>query len=169
MARLLGLNHKIARPPRVREPGRRGKGSLLRIDQDAVVDEDDEVVLAVAGHVGHDGFARFGEIGAAAAEGALLEDLPAVGRDQLVAGVEDDEVEVVPGGFQEDQVLAAIVVQVAGDDVVEVAVLDGRFVAVEFGQVPDLAVERQAGDGVQAEEGDGVGLAGAEGDGLAGW
>ena len=72
--------------------------SLLGIDQDAVVDEDDEIVLAVTGHVGHGGFVRLREI-SAAAEGAFLEDLPAVGRHQLVAGVEHNEVKVVPGGL----------------------------------------------------------------------
>ena len=51
------------------------------------MDEDDEVILAVASDVGDLSFARLGEISAATTEGALLEDLPAVGRDQLVVGV----------------------------------------------------------------------------------
>ena len=34
------------------------------------MDQDDEVVLAVAGDIGDDGFAGFGEVAAAATEGA---------------------------------------------------------------------------------------------------
>ena len=130
------------------------------------MDEDDEVVLAVAGHVGHGGFAGLWEIAAATAEGALFKHLPPIGRNELAVGVEDDEVEVVPGGFEEDQVLATIVVQVPRDHVVEVTVLDGGLIAVELGQVPDLSAQRQAGNGVQTEEGDAIELADAEGDGL---
>jgi len=53
---------------------------LLRIDQDSVVDEDDEIVFAIAGHVRDSSFAWFGQITPAAAEGAFLEDLPAIRR-----------------------------------------------------------------------------------------
>ena len=47
------------------------------------MDEDDKVVLAVAGDIGHDSFTGLGEITAATTEGALFEDLPAVGPDRL--------------------------------------------------------------------------------------
>ena len=55
------------------------RGLLLRIDQDPVVDEDDEIVFAITGHVRDSSFAWFGQITAAAAESAFLEDLPAIG------------------------------------------------------------------------------------------
>ena len=112
------------------------------------MDDDDQVVLAVTGHIVHDGFARFDEIAPAPAEGALLEDRPAVGGNQFAVGVEDDQVEVVPGRLEEDQVLAAIPIQVAGDNISEVAVSNRGFLAVEFGQYPDVAVQGQAGNGI---------------------
>lgn len=36
------------------------RGSLLRINQNPVVDEHDQVVLFIAGHIGHGALARFG-------------------------------------------------------------------------------------------------------------
>ena len=83
--------------------------------------EHDEVVLSVAGHVCDGSFAGFGQITAAAAEGALLEDLPAIGRGQLVVRVENHQVQVIPSGLKEDQVLAAILVEVARNHIIGVS------------------------------------------------
>src|ERR1044071_9078660 len=126
--------------------------SLLLIHEDAVVDEDSEIVFAVAGEVGDNGFAGFGKIAATIAEGAFLEDLPAVGRDEFVVGVEDDEVEVVAGCLKKDKIFAAMVVQIAGDDIIEPGVFDGGFVAVKLGQFPDVAAEPEAAGGVETEK-----------------
>ena len=137
--------------------------AVRRIKFGGYIAPQQQVVLAVASHVSHHGLARFGKIRAAAAEGALLEDLPAVGRDQLVPGVEDHQVQVVLRSFKEYQVLAAIVVQVPGDHIRQVPVLDRRFVAVEFGQFPDLPCQRQARDGIQTHKRNRIGLAASEG------
>src|SRR5688572_28367914 len=72
---------------------------FLWIEEDAVVDDDDKVVFAVVREVGDERFARFGKFVAAAAEGALLEDLPTVGRHEVVRFLEGDEVEIVFAGF----------------------------------------------------------------------
>ncbi len=52
-------------------------------------------------------------------------------RHQLVLGAEADEVEIILGRFHENNVLAPGAGQVAGNLVVEKAVLDGRLVTVE--------------------------------------
>src|SRR5262245_19945300 len=79
------------------------KSLLLPVDEDAVVDEQGQVVLAVAGQVHNQGLARFALVGtAAAAEGALLEHLPAVGRLEFPIGLENDQVHMAAGGFEED-------------------------------------------------------------------
>ena len=132
------------------------------------MDEDDEVVLAVAGYIGNERLARFGGVAAAVAEGALLEDLPAVRGRELRRLVEGHDVEVVLRGFEEDEILAAVLVQVAGDDISEPTVLDGRLVAVQLSHVPDLAAEGQPRGGVQSEEGQSVWLARAESHGAEG-
>ena len=66
-------------------------------------------------------------------EAALFEDLPAVGGDQFVVGIEDHQVEVIPGGFEEYQVFAAIIVQVARNHIGQPPVFDWGFITVEFG------------------------------------
>src|SRR5579884_1727850 len=104
---------------------------LLRIYQNAVVDENNEVVLAVPGDIGHERFTRLWQIAAATAECPFFEHLPAVRRNKLAMRIEDDQVEIVLGRFEEHQVLPSVIVEVAGDDIVEMTVLDGRFVAVE--------------------------------------
>ena len=45
---------------------------------------NDQIVLFVAGDIGHERLARFGQGVGASAEGVLLEHLPAIGRDELV-------------------------------------------------------------------------------------
>ena len=109
------------------------------------MDEDDEVVLFIAGHVCDNRLARLGKIAATAAEGAFFEDLPAVGGYQFVVGIEDDEIQIIAGGFKKDQVFAAIVVQVAGDNIIEAAILDRSFIAVQLSEFPDLALQGQIG------------------------
>src|SRR5579884_2079107 len=76
---------------------------LLRVEQDVVVDDHHQIIFAVAGHVGHDGFARFGQGTGDAAEGVLFKDLPAEGGHQFVLGVEADDVQIIFGCFQEYQ------------------------------------------------------------------
>jgi len=66
------------------------------------VDQDGEVVFAVAGEVGDNCFARFGQVAAPAAKGAFLKNLPAVGRYELMLCTEDYEVEVVACRFEKD-------------------------------------------------------------------
>ena len=56
---------------------------FLRINQNPVMHEHDQVVLPVAGHVGHEGFAGFRHR-VHAAEGVRLEDLPAFAGHELV-------------------------------------------------------------------------------------
>ena len=119
------------------------------------MDDDDKVVFAVVGEVGDERFARFREFVAAAAEGAFLENLPTVRGNEIVRFFEGDEVEITLTGFEKDEVFAFVAVEIAGNDIVEVTVLDGSFVAVEFRELPDVAVELEPGDGVEAEEGDG--------------
>lgn len=77
--------------------------------------EHDQISLAVARHVGHDGFAGFEGIVAAGAKRALFKNLPAGGRDQLVRQFESHQVQVVLFRFQKDQVLAPIIVEIADD------------------------------------------------------
>ncbi len=48
------------------------------------MDEHDQVVFAVACHVRHQRFARFGHVASAAAEGPLFKNLPAVRRHRLM-------------------------------------------------------------------------------------
>jgi len=127
---------------------------LLGIEEDAVVDDDDKVVFAVVREVGDERFARFGKFVAAAAEGAFLEDLPAIRGDEVVRFFEGDEVEIAFAGFEEDEVFAFVTVEIAGNDVVEITILDRSFVAVQFSEFPDVAIELEPGDGVKAEEGD---------------
>src|SRR5688572_27174426 len=116
------------------------------------MDDNDEVVFAVIREVGDESFARFGKLVAAAAEGALLEDLPTVCGNEVVRLFEGDEVKVALAGFEEDQVFAFVAVEIAGNDVMEITVLDGSFVAVKFGEFPDLAIELEPGDGVEPEQ-----------------
>ena len=116
------------------------------------MDEDDEVVFVVARNIGNHGFARFRKIAATAAEGAFFEDLPAIGGDEFVMRIEDDEVEVVMRGFKKDEVFAAIAVEVSRNNVVEMGVLDWSFIAVEFGQFPGITGHGKPGDGIEAEE-----------------
>ena len=58
--------------------------SFLRINQDAVMHHHDQVVFFIAGDIGHERFARFGQGVRAPAEGVLLEHLPAIGGHELV-------------------------------------------------------------------------------------
>ena len=65
--------------------------SLLRINQNPVVNQHDEIVFPITGNVSHDCFPWLGQITAPAAEGFLFKNLPAIGRYQLVGAVEDDQ------------------------------------------------------------------------------
>ena len=89
-----------------------GALSLLRIDEDAVVDENDEVVLLVAGHVGHGAFARFGQRVLRAAKRVLLEHLPAVAGHQLAVFVERNEIEMVFRRLHKDELFASAAVRI---------------------------------------------------------
>ncbi len=80
--------------------------------------EDDQVVFTVAGDIRDQGFAGFGKITPAAAEGAFFKHRPAVGGHQFPAGIEHNEVQITPAGFQKNQILATIVVQIARNHVV---------------------------------------------------
>src|SRR2546430_14153090 len=84
--------------------------SLLRIDEDAVVDHHSQIVFAIAGEIGDDSFTRFGQIAAATAKSALLKYLPAIGRNQFVIGIEEDEIEIIFGGLKKHEIFAAIAV-----------------------------------------------------------
>src|ERR1043165_1750918 len=97
-------------------------GSLLRIDEYPVVDENDEVVLLVAGDVGDGGFAWLGQGVLGTAKSVLLEDLPAVAGNELAVRVKLDEVEIVLGRFHEDELFVTVAEQVAGDEVVQITV-----------------------------------------------
>ena len=138
---------------------------ILGIDDDAVVDEDEEVVLFVAGDIGHGGFAGFGDGVGGAAEGMLLKDLPSVARDELAILAEEDDIEIILGRFHEDDLFAAGAGEVAGDDIGQETVLDGCVVVIQLGQVPDVVGEGLPGDGILSKEGN---AGGAEGDGLDG-
>src|SRR6185437_2223778 len=52
--------------------------SLLRINQDAVMHQHNEVILSIASHIRHRRFARLGQIAPAIAERALFKNLPAI-------------------------------------------------------------------------------------------
>ena len=80
---------------------------LLRIDQNPIVNQDDQVVLVVARNVGNDRLAWLGQSAVSPTKSPLLEYGPAVGRNQLVKRIENDQIEVVPGGFKENQVPSA--------------------------------------------------------------
>jgi autotransporter-associated beta strand protein len=54
--------------------------------------------------------------GATLAEGALLEDLPAVGWNQLVRRLEGHQIHVGPGSLQEHQIPTPILIQLAADN-----------------------------------------------------
>src|SRR6185369_2639224 len=91
-------------PPR---QGCRSKlNSFLGINQNSIVDDDDQVILSVAGHIDDDCFAWFWGIPAAASEGALLEDLPPAGGHEAMRRFESDEIKIAFGGFEENQVFA---------------------------------------------------------------
>ena len=70
------------------------------------MDDDDEIVLLVAGDIDDEGFAWFAAVATAPAERALLEDLPAGRGDELPVLVVDDEVEVVLRGFEDPKIAA---------------------------------------------------------------
>src|SRR5439155_10016581 len=77
--------------------------SLLRINQNPVVHQDDQVVFAVTAYVCNQRFTWFGQVAASAAEGPFLKDLPPTGWGQLMRRLERHDVEIVLGGFQKDQ------------------------------------------------------------------
>lgn len=77
------------------------------------MNENDEIVFPLARHVGNEGFTRFSPVAPTVAEGALLEDLPAVRGREFGRLVESHDVEVVLRGFEEDEVFAPVLVQVA--------------------------------------------------------
>ena len=116
------------------------------------MNQDDQIVLAVAGHVGNEGLARLHVIVAAGTEGALFKHLPAIARHQLVRRGKTDQIQIVPDRFQKDQVFASVMVQVAGDDIGQMPVGNGRLVAVQFGQFPNLPAQGQGSHRVDAQE-----------------
>ena len=58
--------------------------SLLRINQNPVMHDHDEIVFLVAGHIGHERLARFGHGVVGSAKRVLLKNLPAVAGHELV-------------------------------------------------------------------------------------
>ena len=92
-----GRRHAIPPPGVVSSP-------FPGVEENAVVDDQEEVVAAVAGDVGDHRLPRFRNLVAALAEGALLKDRPAVARLQLVRRFEPDEIDVIPGGLQKHEV-----------------------------------------------------------------
>ena len=121
------------------------------------MDNDDQIVFLVAGDIDDQRFARLGLIAAPATKRSLFEDLPSRGRNEFAVRIKDDEVEIVFGGFEKDQVLASILVQIAGDDIMQLAVFDGSLVAIQFNEVPNIAAQGHPGDSVCAHERDAVG------------
>ena len=114
--------------------------------------EHDEVVLAVAGHVGHGAFARLGQRVLRAAKRVLLEHLPAVARHQLARRREVHHVEIVFRRLHKNKLLAPAAGEVAGNHVIEIAVLDGRVVIIQPRELPDIAAERQPRHGILSGE-----------------
>src|SRR4051794_8242875 len=114
------------------------------------MDQHDEIVLTVASQVRHDCFPRLRQFVAAIAESALFKYLPAIGRNQFMIFVKRNEIDVIAGGFEKDKILSSVAVEVAGDDVIEPAVLNRCFVTIEFGEFPNVASEWERAYSVQA-------------------
>src|SRR5690242_14800376 len=108
------------------------------------MDEHNQIVLPMARHVGHEGLARLRQIAAARAESALFKNLPAIGRHELVVGIENNQIEIILGCLKKNEVLAAVIIQVTGYDVIQVSVFNWSLITIQLRQSPDLPVERQA-------------------------
>ncbi len=67
-------------------------------------------------------------------------------------GAEGDEVHVIAPGFEENQFLAAILVEIARDDVAEPGLFDRGLVAVEFTKLPNRAIQPQPAGRIQAKQ-----------------
>ena len=71
---------------------------------------------------------------------------------------EQNEVDVISGGFEKYQVFAPVIVEISARHVVQPAIANGRFITVEFSQVPDLAGKLFPGHGIVADKPKGVGF-----------
>src|SRR5580692_10294612 len=83
-----------------------GRRSLLRINQDPVVDENDQVILAIARHIRHRAFTGLRQGIVSTAEGMLFKHLPSVTWHQLALFAEEDQVQIVSRRFHEHELFA---------------------------------------------------------------
>ena len=96
------------------------------------MNKNDQVILAVTGQVCDQGFTRLGRLAPAVTESSFFKDLPAVGGDKLVRRLEGDDINVALDGLEKDKIFAPILVEISGNDIIEVSVLDRSFVSVQF-------------------------------------
>src|SRR4051794_54712 len=86
---------------------------FLRVDKDTIVHHEHQVIAAVACDIDNERFARFGLIAATTPEGPFFKNLPTRRGHQLPIRIKDHDVEIVLCGFEEDEIAAAVLVQVA--------------------------------------------------------
>ena len=83
-----------------------------------------------------------------------------------MVGVEDYQIEVIAGRLQKHEVFSTVVVEVAGNNVIEVAVFNRALVTVQFDQFPHLAGQWKVRYRIQAQKCDGRHIRAAEDDWL---
>src|SRR5688572_26818293 len=111
--------------------------SLLRVNQNPVVNDDGEIVLPVACEIHNKGFTRLLCVApAATTKAALLKDCPPIGGNQLAIFAVDHHIEVILRCLEKDEILALVLVQIAANHVVQTRVLNWRFVSIQFRELP---------------------------------